>query len=327
MTNKKRSKNTAEQAIAALTALGPLDELGLTFTVLVPDDVTQARAYRVQITEAARLELAKIAEHTRERVVQDTRIDYGPAVLIPSSHCMQVSQDGAAMLSAIQGQVDKADADAFNSSATYASKAMMVAARFSKSNGESVTFYRVADSLLQLSKKKILGLILRDGCYDRLEPAQILLMRSEFDVVVIDRYAFFFAKTRFEQAFGFLGELKKASGETFDAVTKKLRINGIEDLRKACISQPQMMAKMASIRRSMRDDARYKDAMTMPKLVAFIKGHPTIDIQIEGRGINQRLVFDSAPATRFKILNLLDDDYLSSTLTQLDYEANSKVRA
>lgn len=316
----------ADRAIAQLSNLGPLVDLGLRFTVLAPRDAHAIRAHRVELSDDAGSDVATIAERTRKRVLDATQLDYGPAVLIPPGHCMRVAQRSAATLSAVQAEVDRSDTEIFDADAEYAARASMVAARFSDRSGISATFYRVSETLLQIRKRKVLGLIFRNGRYDRLEPGDVLLMRSEFDVIVVDGVAFFFTKTRFEQAFGFLRELQQASGETFDSVTTHLRIKGIEALREACTSQPQMMAKMASIRRSMDDDPAYARAMTMTKLTKFVREHPHLGIEVEGSGNAIQLVFNPAPAARFKILNLLDDDYLRSILTERDYEAGSKIR-
>jgi hypothetical protein len=66
--------------------------------------------------------------------------------------------------------------------------------------------------------------------------------------------------------------------------------------------------------------------MTMPRLTRFVREHRHLGIEVEGSGSSASLVFNPAPATRFKILNLLDDDYLRSVLTERDYEAGSKTR-
>lgn len=316
----------AGRALRQLDALGPLADLGLRFSVLAPRDGGGPRAHRVDLSTDAGDDLAVIAERTRKRVLDATQLDYGPAVLIPPGHCMRVSQSAAATLSLIQTEVDRNDSEVFDAAADYATAASMVAARFSDQTGASATFYRVNETLLQFRKRKVLGLIFRDGRYDRLEPGDVLLMRSEFDVIAVDGIAFFFAKTRFEQAFGFLEQLQQASGGTFDTVTARLRIRGLDALRAACTSQPQMMAKMASIRRSMDEDPAYARAMTMSRLTEFVREHPHLGIEVEGRGNTSQLVFNPGPATRFKILNLLDDDYLRSVLTERDYEAGSKVR-
>ena len=327
MTRPRSLDGPAARALATLRELGPLAGLGLRFGVLAPRDGDVVRAHSVPLGAEAGAELAAVAEATRERVMRATPLDYAPALLIPPGHCMRVAQTSAAVLTQVQAEVDGTDTEVFDAGADYAARASMLAARFTASSGLSATFYRVNESLLQFAKRKVLGLVLRDGRYERLEPTDVLLMRSEFDVVVVGGVAFFFAKTRFEQAFGFVEELRRSSAETFDQVTAGLRIKGLDALRAACTSQPAMMAKLASIRRSMDDDPSYAAAMTMPKLVRFVRAHPQLGIEVEGRGEGAELVFNPAAPTRFKILNLLDDDYLRSVLTERDYEANSKVRA
>lgn len=173
-------------------------------------------------------------------------------------------------------------------------------------------------------KNKLLGLVQQNGVYGRVEPTDMLLMRTDFEVVVVAGYAFFWKKATFERAFGFLDQLNAESFATFNSVTTSLKIDGIDELRKACTSQPQMMAKMSSIKRSMDADPEYAAAMTMPKLVKYVKEHPHVDIAIVGSGRDRRFVFDPSPARRFQLLKLLDDDFLHSVLTKRDCEAGSK---
>ena len=62
----------------------------------------------------------------------------------------------------------------------------------------------------------------------------------------------------------------------------------------------------------------------MLKIVEFAEDHPECGVEIAGTGDSAQLVFHNDPQRRFKILKLLDDDYLHSELTALEYEANSK---
>ena len=56
------------------------------------------------------------------------------------------------------------------------------------------TFYRIADTLLPVRKAKWLGLVQQNGVHGRVDPADILLMRTEFEVVVVAGFAFFWKK-------------------------------------------------------------------------------------------------------------------------------------
>jgi len=314
-----------EAALAQLAGLGPLTELGLRFAVLAPHD-GGLRAHRVRLGEGVGADIAGLAEKTRTRTIDFRHLAYGPATLIPSGHCMTIGQNDAGTLADVQAEVDGDDMETFDPGAEYAAKATMLAARFASADGAAVTFYRVRETLLQLTERKSLNLILRRGHYERLAPGDVLIMSGIFDAVVIAGIAFFFAKQRFEQAFGFTAELARSSGETFDLVTTNLRIKGIEQLRHACTTQPAMMAKMASIRRSIDAEPAYAAAMTMPRLTAFVRERPNLGIEIEGTGADEQLVYNPARETRWKLLNLLDDDFLRSHLTERDYEAGSKIR-
>ena len=63
---------------------------------------------------------------------------------------------------------------------------------------------------------------------------------------------------------------------------------------------------------------------TLATLVAFLKERPELQIDLEGPAGKEELVFYPDLARRWRILKLLDDDYLHSQLTHIDYEANSK---
>lgn len=318
---------TAAAAIAQLKALPDLKTVDMSFTAIGPDATSGALAgWRINLTPGLAAELAGYAQKTRDRLEDAGLLAYGPATLVPLQHWMHVPVADAGTLAPTEDVVRTQDLLPFTDKTASTVSLTMVAARFNIPNYPSVTFYRIADSLLQM-KKTVVGLVRVGGVYGKLEPADVLLLRPEFDVVVIGGFAFFTKKPTFEQAFGFLEELKKQSLATFNAVTSSLKVDGMDALRAACTSQPQMMAKMASIKRSMDADPEYAKAMTMPKLIAYIEKHPHVKIEIIGAGKNRKLVFDPKPTHRFQIVKLLDDDFLRSILTEREYEAGSKTQA
>lgn len=316
---------TPDEAIDRLTRLPEIASMGISFIGLMPDAAGELAGHKIDLTENARYDIATVAEETRKSLLDATLLAYAPALLVPPQHWMHVANTGAATLELIEEVVRQEDLLPFDPDD--GSRLKLVAARFTSADQQVVTFYRVADSLLQLKTNKVIGLFRSGPLYDRLDPSNLLLLRSDFDVVVVGGYAFFRKKQTFEQAFGFLDQLKAESLGTFNAVTSNLRIKGFEELQKACTSQPQMMAKMSSIKRSLDADPQYAAAMTMPKLLEYIRGHDHVDIDIEGSGNDAKLVFDPTPRRRFQILKLLDDDFLHSVLTDRDYEAGSKIRS
>lgn len=314
---------TAAGAVAKLGAFPDLGTAGISFTAVTSESGSFA-GFGVPVTNAAKADIAAIAQGTRRKLEDATLIPYGPATLVPRQHWMYVAVDRAVDLAQIESVVADQDVVLFDARSRDARQVRMLAARFTLSDGRAATFYRVADSLMQLKKAKVLGLVLENGVYNRVEPADILLMRTEFDVIVVDNFAFFSKKSTFERAFGFLDELRSASAATFDAVTGGLQIEGADAFKAACTSQIQMMSKMSSIKRSMDEDREYAGAMTTTNLIAYIEANPDVDIDVVGTGDDRRLVFDPAPARRFQILKLLDDDFLYSVLTERSYEAGSK---
>jgi hypothetical protein len=85
-----------------------------------------------------------------------------------------------------------------------------------------------------------------------------------------------------------------------------------------------MVSKVRSISEKLAGNATYAAAMTMPNLVRFVHAHPELGIDLEGPPGAEQLIFHNDPQRRWRILKLLDDDFLHSQITELDYEANSK---
>jgi hypothetical protein len=85
-----------------------------------------------------------------------------------------------------------------------------------------------------------------------------------------------------------------------------------------------MLGKVASIQRKLDTYPQYREALTMTKLKEFVETHPECGVEMTGDGDEASFVFRNDIQHRFKILKLLDDDFLRSELTRLEYEANSK---
>jgi hypothetical protein len=188
---------------------------------------------------------------------------------------------------------------------------------------EHVTFYRITRNTARLAQAGRIAAIVRGNAFDYLDD-EVILFNLEVDAITFDGYVFFRKKGLFERAFGFVEALKRQARHTFEQVIAVLNIDGMEDLRSAATTDINMVAKMASIKRKLDEHPSYKEAMTMPKLLAFIDANPQIDVETSGSGDNRALVFRRAPASRFKILKLLDDDFLTSNLTDFYYMVDSK---
>lgn len=291
---------------------------------VVPKSDGSYETYKIALTPEAAADLAGLATSTRDRMLGQTPLAYGPAVLVPPDHVMHVPETDAASLGDIVTHVMRDDSAPL-SDLEYRNRIKILAIRFKDDTGRAIIMFRVADSLFQLRAAKYLALVRHGDVFDRLVPADVMLLRRSFDVVLVDGVAFFEHKSTFERAFGFLDQLRTTSATTFEEVTANLRIRGLDEMKAACTKQSQMMAKMASIRRSMDEDPEYAAAMTMDRLVAFVRERDYISVGIETVNGEDFLVYEDDVTRRFQLLKLLDDDYLHSILTQREYESGSKV--
>jgi hypothetical protein len=312
---------------ATKVAAANVDDIGVDAFVIHNDAQGVPVAHRVKLGPDAGTEIVLAGRDYLKSVVNQTLLAYGPAKAVPDGHSLYLDQARAVNLVATENSVTTGNVDDYNPRADYAKRLKLMAVRLSLADGSNVTLYRVLKPLYRFGRSRVIALVQQDGQYNRLDPQDLLLFDLQFDVLVAGGVAIFELKATFERAFGFLEELKKNSRTTFRKVTKGLRIKGIAELEAACTTMIPMMNKLASISRAIDEDPDYARAMTMDKLLAFIKVNPSCGVDIDGVGAKSELVFDKSPQKRFKILNLLDDDFLHSTLTDRNYEANSKSRA
>jgi hypothetical protein len=150
--------------------------------------------------------------------------------------------------------------------------------------------------------------------------------------LVIDRALRLFAlhdaavmksNSAYESLFGPLPGLKIQAAATFAATFGRLDILGADELQAACESDINMMRKLTSIAHKM-DQPGYPAALDMPSVLTFLSRNPHIDVPVDTSGDTPALVFSSQPQHRWALLKLLDDDFLRSDLTNINYEANSK---
>jgi Domain of unknown function (DUF4868) len=217
---------------------------------------------------------------------------------------------------------DLADLPLFDPRAPYAARLRLHALRVPTAGGVAA-FYRELRPREVLARSGKITILRRGDRMDLLEETVLTIDRG-VDAIALANVAFFIDRRRFQRVFGFLKQIRTQAAATFDQVTQNLNIDGLADLRAAATSQPAMLSKMANIQHELTQYPAYRQALSMPNLLAFVRGHPETGIEILGQGNQARFVFRSDVQHRFKLLKLLDDDFLFSQLTNLEYEANSK---
>ena|SRR2546421_12644741 len=114
-----------------------------------------------------------------------------------------------------------------------------------------------------------------------------------------------------------LEELEKTAAESLNKI-KHIPIAHFAEFEEACRKNPLKAAKLRSIA-----EKPYLQMLTIDKLKRFIKKrHLDMKIETDEDTGQEMLVYDARNS--WKLLKLLDDDYLLSELTEHSYEVNGK---
>jgi hypothetical protein len=277
---------------------------------------------------STRRAVATLNEFTRTEAAayaESRLMDYDPARLIAEDEVMWLPTANVAMLAAIaDGIRDVANLPLFEPERRTLRGLRVAALRIQSGRASATLIQAAGGSHIVASSHRFGVIIRRRGLLDAPPPGELMLLNNRAAAVMIGDFTFFKNRAEFERLFGYLEEMRAQAAATFEAVTAGLRIGNVEEMATVVIRSPAMLGKMASIRRKLASHPEYRDAFTMDKIAAFIRDHPSCGVEVEEDRDGPLLVFTNDPQHRFKILKLLDDDYLRSELTSLDYEANSK---
>lgn len=281
---------------------------------------------RLQLTESLSGEFMRSDATNSGDWASRTLMQYIPGRAIPGGHLMWAERSSVTLLSQLNLD-DNADRvlPPFDLNVLSSANLKMTITTSTSENDPNVqaTFFRITRNTALLARTRRFAAIYKGGSFDSLKD-EVVLFNYEIDAIAFGGYVYFSNRHMFERSFGFLEKLREHASETFELTTAGLAINELDEFRRAATSDINMMAKMASIRRKIDSDPRYAEAMTMENLLKFMDANPHIDVPVVGEGQERRFEFQSSPATRYRILKLLDDDFLKSGLTFLDYEVDSK---
>jgi hypothetical protein len=116
--------------------------------------------------------------------------------------------------------------------------------------------------------------------------------------------------------FRFFELVRRNAQQALATLRDRLPIDNFEQFAHDCESHLIKLVKLQNIAAK-----PYLARITVADLRRVITHH-NLPIRIEAIDGHDRVVYD--PAEKWALLKLLDDDYLHSRLTNLDYEANGK---
>lgn len=315
--------SSTKSALESLAAMASAEVAGA--LVIAQPDKRQPEIAQLSPTKAATASLGEVLASIVETYVECAVIPYNPAALLADHEIMCIELERVPLLQTIAARSDDlANLPPFDPDSSKLRDVRLIALRVEANNRSAVFVQSFSSGQVVARSRSRTGLMMRRGILDVPNGGELVLLRQDVAAVVVDDLVLFRNRSEFQKLFGFLDELKQQAKTTFVDVTANLRIAGIEQMELAVTGSPSMLGKMASIKRKVEEHPQYKDALTMPKLLEFIRSHPNCGVDIDGAGKTAQLVFHNDSQHRFKILKLLDDDYLKSDLTTLEYEANSK---
>jgi hypothetical protein len=184
----------------------------------------------------------------------------------------------------------------------------------SHGNMRAVLFRRY-NRTKELLRSKNLVMRLMGDRYERIsEPT--FQFEPDFDAILFRDFLFVLNKSNFQHIFRYYDQLRSVAKRSLETIRKLVPVSNFDAFGKSCMSHLQKLEKLRNI-----SQKPYLQRVTMKDLkrtIADFKLNIQI-VQIDGK---EKLLFDTK--RRWAILNLLDDDYLGSSMTGIKYEANSK---
>jgi hypothetical protein len=183
----------------------------------------------------------------------------------------------------------------------YKQRLIYWAVTLTHTDGRQAQFFRSFTASAELKRKRGAAFVSRNGTFTVVEDA-IFLFDDQIDCFAFGDYVYILRKRDFRRIF-----------DQLQAVLRRAK-KAAQDLHRQV-----PIANVLAVRR--RDYfGRLSYAMLAPVIAEFSLNIPTAEVD----GVTQ-LVFASEPDQRFRILKLVDDDYLNSSMTDHRYEVNSKT--
>jgi hypothetical protein len=202
----------------------------------------------------------------------------------------------------------------------YKQRLLYWAVALTASDGRRVFFFRSFTAAAELKRKRGAALVSQNGSFTRVESA-IFLFDDDIDCFVYGDYTYVVRKRDFRRIFDQMAAVLRRAKAAARDLHGKVPIANFNDFENACGSDSRLADKVLAVRgRDYFDDLSF--SMLEPVIEEF-----DLDVPTQTVGDEPQLVFRTEPDQRFRILKLVDDDFLRSTMTNHRYEVNSKSDA
>lgn len=243
----------------------------------------------------------------------------------PDDHeIVRVAEDAVAELEPILVDMDAFDdLDVFDPEGAVARKAALYVMRTTVDNGQDIHLLRATSPRRRLKRTKKIPAVWSGQVFEVLEDDPVLF-DDTFDAYVTGGQIYVLNQRNFERSLNFMAAAQKAAKGIVKRAIAGLSITNEKEFLDAVAGDVNMISKVRGIAERLTDPG-YAAAMTTANLLQITQAHPEVDIDwVETVPGKMELVFHSDVQRRWRILKLLDDDFVQSLVTQLVYESNSK---
>lgn len=184
-----------------------------------------------------------------------------------------------------------------------------------ENHNKKIIFFRRHNKSRMLVKSKNILIKLCGDYYEKFSDP-IMQFDQDFDAIFYDDYIFILNKYNFQYIFQFYEFLKDEAEAALDIIERNIPINNFNEFKDSCLNHLQKLEKLKNI--SQKD---YISRVTIKEIKDTINKF-NLNIKFISENGIEKIVFDKSD--RWTILNLLDDAYLGSEMTGINYEVNSK---
>ncbi|MDP9404214.1 MAG: DUF4868 domain-containing protein [Actinomycetota bacterium] len=280
---------------------------------------------RLKTTEALADEFAVVATTWARELRSRTIVRYS-AGRTPSEHELASlsAQEVPGFVDLVRSLEGDVDLPTFSIGGSVSQKLTFYVVSLRRSNPGWIHFFRAKSSRsLRLSRSRKIAALFTGELFDQVTEDPLLFDQS-FDAVSDGADILMTNQRNFEKSLDFLSDARDAAEATLRSATKNLPVANLDEFLAAAAADINMISKIRSITEKMARNAEYAKALTRHRLLGFAALHPSLELDLEGPPGKEKLVFHNDPQRRWRILKILDDDYLHSQLTEFDYEVNSK---
>lgn len=187
-----------------------------------------------------------------------------------------------------------------------------------KNSTQCITMFSKTYPVNLIKRDRTLKLIPANTRFDKFDK-QLLKLNGHFEIFKFDSVYYLTNTTILERFYGFNEIIMAKAATNFEKVVNLDVIEETDFLKDSLLSLP--LAK--KFIKAMKSSKVIQKSITAEQIVDFVKGHSKLSEKFKFSSTEKKFIIKSKKSCR-AFIELLDDDYLHSDLTDSDYLSKAK---